>query len=269
MFALLNSLRRSSRGARARRSRALGQRGQRPEIETLEARDTPSTVFIDPATHVLHLVGDNGNNTYTLDHVSLLVPFSQAPPTQQVTVLDGYSFADSTYNSVEIDTGHGTDVINIEATLAGKRVTILEQGYGTMVVNLAPTSQNLSNIQGDVMVDANYGYDSIHLNDQSYVGRRTYTITATTVTWGTNATLHFNDYQNFYENYVVLNGSRGNDIFNVESTSGAVPTIYTINESGSGNDTVNFAPRAQDLDSIQGPVTVNGNAGFDALVVSD
>jgi hypothetical protein len=104
MFTFLSSLRRSSRPARARTSSDLGKRRQRPEIEALEARDTPSTVFIDQA-HVLHLVGDNGNNTYTLDHVSapVITPIrilqnipsvTIGPGGQSSTVLGGYYIAD-------------------------------------------------------------------------------------------------------------------------------------------------------------------------------
>jgi hypothetical protein len=177
---------------------------------------------------------------------------------------------------VEIDTGSGNDVINIEATLAGKPVTIVEQGqdvYGTMMVNLALRTHNLSNIQGDVTVDADYGTDSITLYDQNYANPfpwipRTYTITATTVTWGNQATLHYNDYQiygqSFVENNVVLNGCYEGAIYNVESTSGTpyFRTSYTINEGRYGSDTVNFAPGSENMDSIQGYVTVNGNGGY-------
>jgi hypothetical protein len=290
MFTFLNSLRRSSRPARARTSSDLGKRPQRPEIEALEARLNPGPIAgIDlvpqvappvgpppPPVRVLHVRGDNANNMYTLDHSgqTTLLNIYGLNYFGQPTLRESFQFSDYAYDSVEIDTGSGSDVINIEATLAGKPVTILEQGsyYGNMLVNLAAGSHNLSNIQGDVTVDADYGTDSISLYDQNSVspfisvptGNRTYTITATTVTWGNHATLHYNDYQIgnqvFVENNVVLYGSYGS-VYNVESTSGTpyFRTSYTINESSSGIDTVNFAPGSHNLDSIQGYVTVNGN----------
>jgi hypothetical protein len=62
----------------------------------------------------------------------------------------------------------------------------------------------------------------------------------------------------------TINTGNGNDTVNVEATEGPL----TVN-LGSGTDWVNVSPAANNLDNIQGNVTVHGGTGFDTLQVFD
>ena len=65
---------------------------------------------------------------------------------------------------------------------------------------------------------------------------------------------------------IKINGLEGNDTINIEDTFANVPV--TIN-GGNGNDTINISPTAKNLAHIQGSVTINGDAGFDTVIVND
>ena len=67
-------------------------------------------------------------------------------------------------------------------------------------------------------------------------------------------------------NTVVLNGGYGNTTYNIEST--APRTTLTV-QGGNGNDTFNISPTAQDLNNIQGAVSIQGGGGTNALNVFD
>jgi hypothetical protein len=65
---------------------------------------------------------------------------------------------------------------------------------------------------------------------------------------------------------MVLNEGNGNDTVNIEDTLSGKPLTVNL---GSGLDTVNVSPFAENLDHIQGNVTVNGGNGFDTLYIND
>jgi hypothetical protein len=66
---------------------------------------------------------------------------------------------------------------------------------------------------------------------------------------------------------VVINTGNGHDIVKIEYTLAGKPV--TVND-GSGSDDVYISPLAQNLNNIQGPVTVHGNhAGTDNLIIDD
>jgi hypothetical protein len=253
MLALLNSYRRWSSAGRLRTASLVRPRRQWLQVEELEARDNPSPI---PSIQngVLLLVGDNANNTYTLDH------------SRQTTFLDGYQFADSAYSSVQIDTGTGQDNVNIEATLSGKPLTIncMAQGYNVDGVDFTPTSQNLTNIAGPVTVNnINSAFDFLVTDDQHDPANDAYTITANTVSRTNMATITYDP----SNTQLILHGGFGNVTYNVNSTS--ANDDYEIFETGSGNDTANFAPESQNLDNIHTPVKLSGNNGVDTVVGFD
>jgi hypothetical protein len=65
---------------------------------------------------------------------------------------------------------------------------------------------------------------------------------------------------------VTVNGGTGGNTFSVQSTqAGTAPTV----NAGGGNDTVNLGSTANKLDTLQGPVAVNGQAGSDTLNLND
>jgi hypothetical protein len=66
---------------------------------------------------------------------------------------------------------------------------------------------------------------------------------------------------------LTLNTGTGVETINVEST--AAGTNTTINENGAANDTMNVSPTAQNLNTIQGPLFFNGNAGNSVVNLRD
>jgi hypothetical protein len=65
---------------------------------------------------------------------------------------------------------------------------------------------------------------------------------------------------------VTLTTGNGNDTVNIENV--VVPATVTVN-LGCGADVVNISPTAQDLNTIQGNVTILSGAGVDTLTVND
>ncbi|HZU38327.1 MAG TPA: hypothetical protein VFA18_20550, partial [Gemmataceae bacterium] len=65
---------------------------------------------------------------------------------------------------------------------------------------------------------------------------------------------------------LTINGGSHGNTFNVQSSQAG--TALTLN-TGSGNDTVNLGSTATKLDTLQGPLIVNGQAGSDTLYFKD
>jgi hypothetical protein len=221
---------------------------------------------------VLTVSCDSSTNTVTVDHNSA------------ITTVDGVDFADSTFNSIQIDIGAGSGTVDLFRTPA-RPLNINEAGFGAVTVNVSPTVQNLNVIQGAVSITGGLGFHTLVVNDQQapFVPL-TYTMTATSLTrtGGANAidfgthmhllTLNGGGAANTYDvtntgglNNTTLNTGGGNDTINMENATSPL----SVNEQSSGNDTVNVSPSAHNLDNIHAGITIAGNSGIDTLNIND
>jgi hypothetical protein len=238
-------------------------------VEELERRLTPSfTVSIDD--RVSTIACDNAGNTVAVDHSA------------GFTLVAGQSFEDALFDSVRVNTGTGGDTVNLLAT-PPRPLTVNEGAGGNVTVNLSPEAHTLNTIPGDVTVNGGAGIDTLVVNDQSGPANQTYTLAANSLTRSGASTVHIGG-----QNVVTVNGSSGANTYNVNgtgainlttlNTGGGNDTVnvaatgfndpLTINEQGSGNDTVTVGSSAN-LDFVPGVVTVRGNSGFDSLVIND
>jgi hypothetical protein len=99
------------------------------------------------------------------------------------------------------------------------------------------------------------------VSDGTSTADTTYTVTATTVQINNQPPISYAGASS-----LTIKGSRGTDIFNVESTAAAVPITLA---AGAGSNTVNMSPTAHDLSTLGSGVTVAGNGGLTTLVVND
>jgi hypothetical protein len=171
----------------------------------------------------------------------------------------------------------GNDTVNIEDTAAGVPVTV-NLGDGTDGVNLSPTAQNLSTIQGNVSINGQAG-TTLTCYDQNNSAGQTYTITAATVARSGLALITYAGVGS-----LVLNGSSGGNTFTVQSTSSG--TAMTL-DGGAGGNTIVGSDAANTWSIIGrnagtltgavilGPVTfsmlqnLTGGAGVDTFSFTD
>lgn len=188
-------------------------------------------------------------------------------------------------NSTTIRTGGGKNTINVENTNTGRPLLVNETGTGNDTVNVSPTAHNLNNIQGGVNITGNFGTDTLNVSDQSNGTGVTYDLAATFLSRTFSAGISFGTLMNFVNinggsaanvyfvtgtggiNLTTLQTGGGNDTINVDNTNAT--HALAIIEQFSGNDTVAMSPAARNLNTIQGAVSITGNAGNDTLDVND
>jgi hypothetical protein len=134
--------------------------------------------------------------------------------------------------SATLNTGGGTDVVDILA-IASPLTINSAGGSGADAINLGNASNSLSNIVpgiifGGITINAAVT-DTLTLNDQGTPDPRTYTVTATSVSWTGGPTVHYSGV-----GPLAVNGGTGADTFKLASSSAtAAPTIT----GGGGNNT--------------------------------
>jgi hypothetical protein len=233
-----------------RAARAAAPDRRRLGIDVLEDRSVPTCVaFIDPAG-VLTAVGDDltGPNVITLDHNAA----------SATTFLCGAAFGDGSYTEVNIRPGHLGDMVNLEVTLPGRLVKVMEAAGANDIINLSPWAQFLDNIQGNVILQGNGGFHQLHLYDQNDSFPDTYTVTDSTVTRSYAAVVIYSSPEHPWpQGPVVIHGGSGDAIYNVLSTQNALVTLLP----GDGVNTVNLSPVDHNLQNIQSRVVVNGSPG--------
>jgi len=114
---------------------------------------------------------------------------------------------------VSLDGGSASDVYNIESTASGTPATVIGGG-GNDTFNVTPTSENLSNIAGNLTLDGNGGTDSVNINDQSNTTASTYSVSSSSVSRTGSGTITYS----LDENLTDAGGSGGNT-FNVSGTA--------------------------------------------------
>jgi hypothetical protein len=163
--------------------------------------------------------------------------------------------------SVNVHTPGGTNTINIEQTLSGVPVSINDATASFNNINISPTAGFLINIMGNVSINGG-GTNSLTIFDQNdWFNGEIYSLTSSTVARAYSGAINYSGVSS-----VTLDGGTGADTYNVSGTASGTST--TIN-AGTGNDTVNVGSATSSLDSVQGALNVNGQAGTDVLNISD
>ncbi len=121
---------------------------------------------------------------------------------------------------------------------------------------------NLDNLPDPVAFFGGPGDDFADLWDDNQSRGDWYTITNSSITRAIFGGL---SYDSEVET-IFLGTGPGDDLIDVESTSASAVTVLYLQD---GDDTVNLAPTAQDLDQLPGAVEVYGGAGFDTVNLRD
>jgi hypothetical protein len=174
--------------------------------------------------------------------------------------LAGVTFNGSNYN---------TNQITVESAAAGTPVTI-NCGSGRNYIYFSRAAQDLSAIQSPVTLNGGTGQAYLTLNDQAFDGFTANTVTASsfsslvhgsTISFSNLALLtlnvsNHNTHQNTFPDSTTV----------VESTAQGTPVNVNC---GSGRDYVALSETAQNLDTIQSTVSVNGGGGHAELGLYD
>ncbi len=168
----------------------------------------------------------------------------------------------TTYGAVEtltVNAGTGTNWITVVSTAAGTATTV-NANVGNDTINVgAPGLYTF----GALTVNGQVGSDTLNVNDQANPTDQTYTVTNTTVsrTGGGVLPVTYGTFDN-----LLLNVGSGNEQISVDST--AAGTATTVN-GNIGDDNVFVTYPSGNLGNLGGPLTVNGQAGTDALTFWD
>jgi hypothetical protein len=212
-------------------------------IESLERRDVPTTI----------------NGTALPDTFVL-----QADPTTglpQVVLNGTVAFTGNpTFGQFVLNGNGDNDTINIETTFPGI-LTTANGGPGNDTINITPAGQFLDTIAGAVTVNGGPDADTLVVNDQADPRADTFELTGTTVDRNAAAAITYGTVET-----VTVDGGSGGETFNLADT---LATDSTVINGGAGKDFFNVTPVGQSLDTIQGPVTVNGGDKADVLTIHD
>lgn len=170
---------------------------------------------------------------------------------------------------ISLDGGDGDDTANIEATSLSTPV-VVALGADSNRTNLTPASRNLDDLDGDVRINnGGFAADVVTFHDQDNPFGDRFTITHLSVERQHSSTVT----TRFAVAAMIIHAGGGSSDFNVESL---VSTTTLVINAGAGDDTVNLAPAfgifdllGGNLDPINGDVTIHGEDGDDALVLTD
>jgi Ca2+-binding RTX toxin-like protein len=169
------------------------------------------------------------------------------------------------YYYTYLSTGGGNDAVNIRAT-SGSLYDYNPSGTDTTVIgSLAPATAGgtLDGINGYVDVYG-AGPTALVVDDSGDTLNRTAVLTATSLTGLTVPSI---DYGSNVTSLTV-NGGSGVNTFNIKATSASTATFLN---GGAGNDVYNVGGAAATgtMDAIAGPLTLDGQAGADLVVLND
>jgi hypothetical protein len=147
-----------------------------------------------------------------------------------------------------------TTFSTIEATITG--------GTANDTFNIAPAADDLDVVDANITVNGGAGNDSMNLQDVVNATAATWSITSTLITrtGGTIPSIGYGTLE-----LIDINAGTAADTFNIASTASG--TGYNLDGVG-GNDVFNVAS-SNNMDAVDGLVTLIGNAGTDSLTYSD
>jgi hypothetical protein len=168
-----------------------------------------------------------------------------------------------------IVSGTGPDTVNVQHT--GGPLDVEGRG-GVDTFNLGQASDGTASIQGTVTIGNQTGHCTVNVNDATNPFAGIHVTLSVAGTLGTVSGLGV-PFSPFTLQYVAaevssltINGGSHGNLYNVQNVPSGVTTIL---HTGSGNDTINVGNAANTLDGILGPLTVDGQAGFDTLNIND
>jgi hypothetical protein len=167
------------------------------------------------------------------------------------------------FEAVELRVAGGANTIDIPATAAGAPVAVIG---GTGADQVVVGDGTLDAIASAVSVDGGGGADSLVVNDSTKATAQSYSVSNTSVTRAAipsvpqaAVTVNYSD----IDGVVLRAGTLGDTVTVTTSAAGTDVTIL----GGDGDDTVTVG--TGNLDDVDGPIQVDGEAGADALIVAD
>ncbi len=201
--------------------------------------------------------GGTGNNRLRVNDGGLTVGGTYNVNSIAITRSDGLLVPYSNVNNrLQLNTGSGSDIINVEKTVRGVPLDV-NAGRGSDTVYISRDAKLLGNIAGEVTVNGGGGNgfnDQLFINDQLNILGSTIEVTQNTVQELGTGLIRYNLF-----NGLTINGGSGSagfggNTFNVMSTDANPTTLNT----GAGADTVSIS-------KTTGPLTVNGESGLDTV----
>jgi hypothetical protein len=178
---------------------------------------------------------------------------------------------DTAPSTVTIDGGSGGNTFDIENLGAGIPVT-LNAGSGSNLVTIAATAEVLDGLESSLTVNTGGTGSTLVVHDELATALTRYTIAAQSIAIsrpGLAASIGYSGFQD-----VAVHGGSASlprNLFVVDST--LATTLSTALYGGTGASTTQFIVigAGNDLDGIQGPVALHGNAasGLDFAEVYD
>src|SRR5262249_4464046 len=167
-----------------------------------------------------------------------------------------------------IETGLGSDNTVVHRT-TGRLQVIGQNGLDGVLISSAPfPAGSLTGILGEIDVDNRDGFTRLNVNAAADNFPHTITLTAT-ATEGRIFGLAQHAMIFYVPNDVsqlILNSGNADDDWFVQGTAGTA--FIQLNALG-GNDRFIVGSPGNSLDTIQDRLTLNGNTGFDTLIVND
>ena len=215
-------------------------------------------------------INDLGN---TVGHTYTLTTVAGAVPTANRLTRDGAApITFSGLNTLQMTGGTGANVFNLDS-LANNYITRIYGGGGADVFNVSPKDHDLDNLSGILDLEGEFpgqptGNASMTIDDRSHTMARNWLFGANgLVAYPSTGSAAPAVQVYFYViNTVVVNGGSGGNTISVDGM--AAGTAVTIN-AGRGDDTVNVGGAGKLLDPIQGPLTINGQGGNNAVNFND
>jgi hypothetical protein len=195
-----------------------------------------------------------------------------------------YGASGGTFSNVVLRaTGGGHDFVNVQGTAANVSLTTVGTfgGNNTITVSSAAASDGsgiglLSAIRGPLAVDAGTGSNFLWVSELASAAADNLVMTAGSIvsTLGTFAPISYRASGGTFSNVVLRATGGGHDFVNVQSTAANVSLTTAGTFGGNNTIVVSSATNAQGngvgaLSQVRGPLSVDGGAGSNTLVVSD
>jgi hypothetical protein len=204
-------------------------------IDRVQRSGSAPITFLSQAIAAVNVNGGSGNNLYMVNNT-----IGPNPGTV-------------------INAGNGNDTVNIEAT-DGPGPLVVNLGSGHDTVNVTPSGKNLNTIQGNVTVNNGNANDMLFVNDQAAPASAAYSLSALSVSRPGAAVISY-----FGVGSVELDGGGHGNTFAVGSTG---PQLTLKTGTGATN-TVTVGSSSNNLDFIQGAVTIVGQGTTNSAILND
>jgi hypothetical protein len=174
--------------------------------------------------------------------------------------------------NTEVDTGSSASSIQVQVVATHGTLTLNSLGSPTEIDIGAQGTRSLQNIQGAIQIFNSPNFATVNIDESADNRNHSFVFRTETNIGGTLGVIDGEGFVApiFYNppdiHSITLTGGQGSEGYLVESTVGGFP--ITINAPGTSAEfIVGFFFGS--LDNIHNPLTLNGGAGFDTLLVAD